>query len=49
MLLKNESDRKNLPAAISRAFRKTYMQIVLYLMNVIVLCSWNSCDICNVL
>lgn len=42
MLLKNESDRKNLPAAISRAFRKTYMQLVLYLMNVTVLCSWNS-------
>lgn len=42
MLLKNESDRKNLPAAISRVVRMTYMQLVLYLMNVTVLCSWNS-------
>lgn len=42
MSVKNESDKKNLPAAISREVRITYMQLVLYLMNVAVRCSWNS-------
>lgn len=42
MLLKNESDKKNLPASISREVRMTYMLLVLYLMNVAVLCSQNS-------
>lgn len=43
MSLKNGSDdKKNLPATISREVRMTYVQLVLYLMNVAVLCSWNS-------
>lgn len=42
MPLKNESDKKNLPAAISREVRMSYMQLLLYLMNVAVVCSWNS-------
>lgn len=42
MLLKNKSDKKNLPTAISSEVRMTYMLLVFYLINVAVLCSWNS-------